>query len=140
MSVQTVMPAVVSAIGALSGKGADDGDGGRPVRMRDVYASIADPRDRRGRRYSLASILLLVQCAVVAGATTWAAIVEWVQAAPQQGQTHLRRVARRAHRTPQTRSRAPLLRRVPLMFDLAPCTRRTPGGQGSERRVMLARR
>jgi predicted transposase YbfD/YdcC len=78
------MPAVVSAIGALSGEGADDGDGGRPVRMRDVYASIADPRDRRGRRHSLASILLLVQCAVVAGATTWAAIVEWVQAAPQQ--------------------------------------------------------
>jgi hypothetical protein len=28
--------------------------------------------------------LLLVQCAVVAGATTWAAIVEWIQAAPQQ--------------------------------------------------------
>jgi predicted transposase YbfD/YdcC len=52
--------------------------------MREVYASITDPRDRRGRRHSLVSILLLVQCAVVAGATTWAAIVEWVQAAPQQ--------------------------------------------------------
>jgi hypothetical protein len=52
--------------------------------MREVYASITDPRDRRGRRHSLTSILLLVQCAVVAGARSWAAIVEWIQAAPQQ--------------------------------------------------------
>ena len=80
MSVQSVMPAVVSAIGAAS----SGGDGVRPSRMREVYASITDPRDRRGRRHSLVSILLLVQCAVVAGATSWAAIIEWVQAAPQQ--------------------------------------------------------
>ena len=75
------MPAVVSAIGAVTRQ---EEDAGRPSRMREVYASITDPRDRRGRRHSLASILLLVQCAVVAGATTWAAIVEWIQAAPQQ--------------------------------------------------------
>jgi hypothetical protein len=78
--VQSVMPAVVSAIGAVGG----GSEAGRPSRMREVYASITDPRDRRGRRHSLVWILLLVQCAVVAGATTWAAIVEWVQAAPQQ--------------------------------------------------------
>jgi hypothetical protein len=49
--------------------------------MREVHPWVTD---RRGRRHWLVSILLLVRCAVVAGATTWAAITEWVLAAPQQ--------------------------------------------------------
>lgn len=52
--------------------------------LRQVWAQIADPRDRRGRRHSLVVILALVQAAVVAGATSFAAIRDWIGAAPQQ--------------------------------------------------------
>lgn len=78
------MPAAVSAITtvlaeqdgpALEGPGPD---------LRQVWAQITDPRDRRGRRHSLVVILALVQAAVVAGATSFAAIRHWIGAAPQQ--------------------------------------------------------
>jgi predicted transposase YbfD/YdcC len=51
--------------------------------MRAVWAEITDPRDMRGRRHPLPSILALVQAAVVAGATTFAAIKHWIAVAPQ---------------------------------------------------------
>ena len=54
------------------------------VDLRQVWAQITDPRDRRGRRHSLVVILALVQAAVVAGATGFAAIRHWIGAAPQQ--------------------------------------------------------
>src|SRR5690606_1187607 len=41
--------------------------------LREVWAQITDPRDRRGRRHSLVAILGLVQAAVVSGATGFAA-------------------------------------------------------------------
>jgi predicted transposase YbfD/YdcC len=42
-----------------------------------VLAGVPDPRHRRGVRYRLASLLAVAVCAVLAGATTFAAIADW---------------------------------------------------------------
>ena len=44
-----------------------------------VLAAVPDPRDPRGRRYPLASMLAVAVCAVLAGACTFAAIADWVR-------------------------------------------------------------
>lgn len=123
MSVQSVMPAVVSAIAALVSAETGDRQEERPRRMQEVYASITDPRDRRGRRHSLASILLLVQCAVVAGATTWAAMRHWIKAAPQHVLADCEvRFDRRAgrYRAPHPGTISDVLARLdPAQLDLA---------------------
>ena len=46
-------------------------------------ASLPDPRDRRGRRHALASVLLTAACAVLAGARSYVAIGQWARHAPQ---------------------------------------------------------
>ncbi|MEV0505687.1 ISAs1 family transposase [Streptomyces spectabilis] len=46
-------------------------------------ASLPDPRDRRGRRHTLASVLLTAACAVLAGARSYLAIGQWARHAPQ---------------------------------------------------------
>jgi predicted transposase YbfD/YdcC len=43
----------------------------------DVLATVPDPRDPRGIRYQLASLLAVAVCAVLAGAVTFAAIADW---------------------------------------------------------------
>jgi predicted transposase YbfD/YdcC len=83
LSVDSVMPAAVSAIAATFGCPEARGEDG-PAGMREVWAGITDPRDRRGRRHSLVAILALVQAAVVSGATSFAAIRHWISRAPQQ--------------------------------------------------------
>ena len=45
-------------------------------------AMIPDPRDRRGRRYTLVSVLAVSAAAVAAGARSVAAIAEWATDAP----------------------------------------------------------
>ena len=40
---------------------------------------VEDPRDPRGRRYPLVSILAAAVCAVIAGACTFAAVTDWVR-------------------------------------------------------------
>jgi predicted transposase YbfD/YdcC len=45
-------------------------------------AMLPDPRDRRGRRYALASVLAVSAAAVVAGAGSVTAIAEWASDAP----------------------------------------------------------
>ena len=42
-----------------------------------VLAAIPDPRDPRGVRYQLTSLLAVAVCAVLAGAVTFAAIADW---------------------------------------------------------------
>jgi hypothetical protein len=42
-----------------------------------ALAGVADPRHRRGVRYRLASLLAVAVCAVLAGATMFAAIAAW---------------------------------------------------------------
>ncbi|WKK23409.1 ISAs1 family transposase [Streptomyces olivoreticuli] len=46
-------------------------------------AVLPDPRDRRGRRHTLASVLLTAACAVLAGARSYLAIGQWARHAPQ---------------------------------------------------------
>lgn len=54
-----------------------------PVDLPDKLAHLADPRSPRGRRHSLASVLLCALCAMVAGARHLRAIGQWADAAPQ---------------------------------------------------------
>jgi hypothetical protein len=42
-----------------------------------ALAAVPDPRRQRGVRYRLASLLAVAVCAVLAGATTFAAIADW---------------------------------------------------------------
>ena len=44
-----------------------------------ALAVIGDPRDPRGRRYPLLSVLVAAVCAVLAGACTFAAVADWVR-------------------------------------------------------------
>jgi hypothetical protein len=44
-----------------------------------ALSAVADPRDRRGRRYPLPSMLAAAVCAVMAGACTFAAMSDWVR-------------------------------------------------------------
>ncbi|GAA3733876.1 hypothetical protein GCM10022225_15230 [Plantactinospora mayteni] len=43
-----------------------------------ALARVPDPRDPRGVRYPLTSVLAVAGCAVMAGASTFAAIGDWV--------------------------------------------------------------
>src|SRR5690242_15948685 len=44
-----------------------------------ALAWVPDPRDLRGRRYPLVSMLAVAVCAVLSGAATFAAITDWVR-------------------------------------------------------------
>lgn len=48
-----------------------------------VLAEVPDPCDPRGVRYSLASLLTVAVCAVLAGAVTFAAIADWLDDLPE---------------------------------------------------------
>ncbi|MGC5665101.1 ISAs1 family transposase [Micromonospora sp. WMMD723] len=52
--------------------------GGEAFGLLEALARVPDPRDPRGVRYPLASVLAVAVCAVMAGACTFAAIVDWV--------------------------------------------------------------
>jgi predicted transposase YbfD/YdcC len=82
--MQSVTPAAVSAIREMiteCGRG-QEAEAGMPG-LAAVYATLTDPRDRRGRRHPLVSILLLVQAAVVSGASNLSAIRHWIKTAPE---------------------------------------------------------
>src|SRR3954471_12202424 len=59
------------------------GPSASPARLDDPHdlltalARVPDPRDPRGVRYRLASLLAVAVCAVLAGAGTFAAITDW---------------------------------------------------------------
>jgi predicted transposase YbfD/YdcC len=65
-----------------------DFDHARPLAVDDCpgllgrLAMIPDPRDRRGRRHTLASVLAVSAAAVLAGARSVTAIAEWAADAP----------------------------------------------------------
>ncbi|GAB3864003.1 hypothetical protein GCM10029963_73670 [Micromonospora andamanensis] len=48
--------------------------GGAEFGLLEALARVPDPRDPRGIRYPLASVLAVAVCAVMAGASTFAAI------------------------------------------------------------------
>ncbi|MFA1544647.1 ISAs1 family transposase [Actinomadura monticuli] len=87
------MPSVLSSLLTVTSRAAAGGpvecpagqDGGAGTAdLRQVWAQIPDPRDRRGRRHSLEVMFALVQAAIVSGATTFAAVRHWIAAAPEQ--------------------------------------------------------
>ncbi|MEU0213369.1 transposase family protein [Streptomyces canus] len=45
-------------------------------------AGVPDPRDPRGVRHALVTVLALTACAVLAGATSVLAVSEWIADAP----------------------------------------------------------
>jgi hypothetical protein len=50
----------------------------------EQLALVPDPRDRRGVRHSLTSLLLAAVAAVLAAARSFTAVGEWVADAPRQ--------------------------------------------------------
>jgi predicted transposase YbfD/YdcC len=62
---------------------ASDADPYWAADLRTQLSAIPDPRDRRGVRHSIGSILALAAAAVVAGAQSFTAIGEWAADAPQ---------------------------------------------------------
>jgi predicted transposase YbfD/YdcC len=55
----------------------------RVVDLREYFEQVTDPRDRRGVRHSLGSMLTIAAVAVAAGAQSMAAIGEWAADASQ---------------------------------------------------------
>src|SRR4051794_12982591 len=53
------------------------------ISLLQALATVPDPRDARGRRHGLQSVLLLALQAVMAGASSWVAIAQWAAIAPQ---------------------------------------------------------
>ena len=97
------MPPAVSAISAAVND-ADQRESLTPADhvvdladLRQVWAQVPDPRDRRGRRHPLPLMLALVQAAIVSGAVSYAAIRHWIARAPQEVLAQLG--ARRNRRT-----------------------------------------
>lgn len=83
--MQSGMPVSTVADGALAELVAHAGSlqvasGGKLV---DCFAAVPDPRDPRGVRHSLASLLAMCTAAVLCGHTALAEVTAWVQAAPQ---------------------------------------------------------
>lgn len=54
-----------------------------------ALAAVPDPRDPRGVRYRLASLLAVAVCATVAGAQTFAAIADWLHDLDDAGRVRL---------------------------------------------------
>jgi predicted transposase YbfD/YdcC len=74
--------AVASVVGVLVAAAAARA-GGSGSGLLECFAAVADPRDRRGRRHSLSSILGLACAAVAAGQITLVEITDWISAAGQ---------------------------------------------------------
>lgn len=81
------MPALLSSPVARLAAHRVPGEQVVPERRSSLLAHLAvlpDPRDRRGLRHDLAGVLAVAVCAVLAGATSLAAIGEWAADAPPQ--------------------------------------------------------
>ena len=81
------MPALPSslispALRQLAGRPGGQLPSGQCAGLREFLAKVPDPRDPRGVRHSLSSVLLTSLAAVLAGARSLAAIGEWAADAP----------------------------------------------------------
>jgi predicted transposase YbfD/YdcC len=54
-----------------------------------VLAKVPDPRDPRGIRYPLSAVLAVAVCAVMAGASSFAAITDWLHDLDEHARTRL---------------------------------------------------
>ena len=74
MPASSSSPSVLLRIVAQSGLSPEKLGPVESVGLLQVLSSVPDPRDARGRRHSLQSVLLLAVGAVLAGARSYAAI------------------------------------------------------------------
>src|SRR3954464_7015033 len=74
-SLSALLPAAEAVSGPLSAA--------ESIRLVQALRTVPDPRQRRGRRHGLQSVLLLALQAVMAGASSWVAIAQWAAIAPQ---------------------------------------------------------
>ena len=86
MPAQSAMPVPAAAEEALAGLAAraaalHAASGGN---LPECFALVPDPRDRRGVRHSLASLLVMCTAAVLCGHTSMEDVTAWVAAAPQE--------------------------------------------------------
>jgi len=63
-----------------------DGD---HIGLLDALAKVPDPRDPRGIRYPLSAVLAVAVCAVMAGASSFAAITDWLHDLDEHARTRL---------------------------------------------------
>lgn len=78
---QSAMPSLVHRAEAHAGEGLDTPG---CVDLLSFLSMVTDPRQRRGVRHGMASLLTVAAAAVVAGARSFAAIGEWVTDASQE--------------------------------------------------------
>jgi predicted transposase YbfD/YdcC len=57
--------------------------------LADALAKVPDPRDPRGIRYPLSAVLTVAVCAVMAGASSFAAITDWLHDLDEHARTRL---------------------------------------------------
>src|SRR5262245_40054935 len=62
---------------------------GEQAGLAQALAAVPDPRDPRGVRYRLASLLAVAVCASLAGASTFAAITDWLHDLDQAARVRL---------------------------------------------------
>ncbi|MFI5843870.1 transposase family protein [Catenuloplanes sp. NPDC051500] len=84
----SLIPALAVTAPTSAGPPASVTDGERGGQL-DVLAAVPDPRDPRGIRYPLASLLAMAVCAVPAGASSFAAITDWLHDLDDTGRTRL---------------------------------------------------
>ncbi|WP_433261511.1 ISAs1 family transposase [Actinosynnema sp. CS-041913] len=74
-SLITALTVTTPTLDRLPAPVADGEHGG----LLDALAKVPDPRDPRGIRYPLSALLMIAVCAVLAGASSFAAITDWIQ-------------------------------------------------------------
>jgi hypothetical protein len=102
-----------------------DGQGG----LFEILCTIADPRQRRGVRHKLQSILAIGICATLAGARSLTAMAEW---AAEQSRETLKRLGSKYGRPPSERT----LRRVLGSISVEEVDRRTGAWVAEQRRLL----
>ena len=112
------------------------------ITLLEALEAVPDPRQRRGRRHPLQSVLYLALGAVVAGADSWAAIADWaavtdhdVDIGPPPHASTFRRLLSRVD---VTALEAALTGWVLSRRDAAAARAAEAGGPLAERRTVLA--
>ena len=113
------------------------------ISLLQALATVPDPRQRRGRRHSLQSILLLALGAILAGARSYAAIADWAAAGEHEVRVcadppHASTFRRALSRLDPAALQAALTRWVLGRRTAALAQAHPAGGPTAERRVVLA--
>jgi len=74
-SLITALTVTTPSVGSSPQPVTDGEHGG----LLDALAKVPDPRDPRGIRYPLSALLMVAVCAALAGASSFAAITDWLQ-------------------------------------------------------------